>query len=125
MNNKRGVDVRVESMCRLLSAGVVARELLALSIVMAAAAAAAAKPHLLYTFEYYTDVCLCVYHSPCYSFFFCSDFGHPHDGHPAVHLHLNVIPYRGGGGGRERERAAHWHWHSHTFPAARSSQLPS
>lgn len=52
--------MRVESMCRLLSAGVVAnsRELLALSIVMAAAAAA--KRHSLYTFEYYTDVCVCI-----------------------------------------------------------------
>jgi hypothetical protein len=45
----------------------IARELLALSIVMAAAAAAA-KPHL-YTFEYYTDVCLCIPFTLLFLFF--------------------------------------------------------
>jgi hypothetical protein len=98
MNNKRGVDVRVESMCRLLSAGVVESCWLSPSQQQQLPNPTFIPLNITQTYA------VCIPFTLLFLFLF--RLGHPHDGHPAVHLHLNVIPYRGGGGGRKRKSSA-------------------
>lgn len=96
MNNKRGVDVRVESMCRLLSAGVVESCWLSPSQQQQLPNPTYIPLNITQTYA------VCIPFTLLFLFLF--RLGHPHDGHPAVHLHLNVIPYRGGG--RKRKSSA-------------------